>query len=82
MRDGRSVHDRLRREVLEDARDGVIVAHVLNRQLDAGFAQEVESLREDPGVEVPIAGVVVRRGDREQVVDLQAVDHAHFCAEL
>ena len=74
VRDRGEVYDDLRLDLAQNPRERVVVARVLRMERDAGLAEQVEALVDDPEVQVAVRRDSLAGGEVEQVVDLQAVD--------
>ncbi len=66
----------------EMRRKQLVVAGIHDVERNVGLAQQVETLVDEPDVELVVGVVVQVVRERAEVVDLQAVDDVRFGAEL
>ena len=82
MSDTRQVNEHLRLQVVESIAQGTFIARILDVQRDARLLQQRQPLVDDGQVQVLVLEVTIGGLERQQVVDLEAINNGHLRTAL
>ena len=78
MRDPGQVNEHLGPQVVQPHRQRTLIAGIQDVQRHAALPEQVQSLIDHGKIEFLVPRIVVRRGEGQQVVHLEAIDDRHL----